>query len=86
MTDQTMPLPITAAQVQLNRRKGQQYRARCADLDRALRPALLHRTDAIILAARMSSWPDAWPEEREALLRLRKYHGLTNRIIHGEPR
>lgn len=84
--DQTQPLPLTAVQVQANRRKGQHYRARIADLDRALRPALMRRDEAATLAAQMDARSDKWPEEREALRDLMHWHGITFALIRHEQR
>ena len=76
----------TPEELRRQRRKGIAYRTRRADLEQAAQPGALRKDQARTLAARMSAWPDRWPEEHEALRELMRRHGLTAAQILDEQR
>jgi hypothetical protein len=85
-----LPLPAftisTPAELLEQRRKGAIYRLRRADLVLAERPGALSKEQARSVAARMSGWPDQWPEEHAAVRELMRRHGLTGPQIAHEQR
>ena len=93
MTDSpTLRLPLPAFTISTRdelleqRRKGATYRLRRADLVLAEKPGALSKEQARTVAARMSGWPDQWPEEHAAVRELMRRHGLTAPQIVDEQR